>query len=209
MKEKRIFLIRHAESKANALNINGGRDTELSKKGIKQAKIVAKRFVNLDVDAILCSRYKRAIQTAKIISISLDKKIVYNDLLSEWRWPSEFRGLDANKSEQTQIWDKIWKSHNPLWHYSDEENVFEIITRAKKTLKYIKSRKENSIIVIMHAAFMAVFMGLLFFGEDIEPKELHKAYRFFDAANTGITELEINKDGGIKLVTFNDYTHLK
>ena len=105
----KVFLIRHAESKANVLKIDGGSETELSDSGIKQARMVAKRFVGINVDVILCSRYKRAMQTAKIINGIANKHIVYNNLPGEWRMPSEFQGKIISKEDNTKMVDRIYE----------------------------------------------------------------------------------------------------
>jgi len=205
----RVFLVRHAESEANALNVHGGPGSALTQKGVKEAETLAKRFAGVDVDLILCSKYKRAQQTAKIMGDELGKKVVYYDQLAEWRAPSEFEGQDATRVEQSVIWDKLWTSTDSSWHYSDEENLFELTKRAKAVLDHIKSMKEESMIVIMHGAFMGIFMGLLFFGDKANNKELRRAYDFFITVNASVTELEINKSGDTKLITFNDFAHLK
>ena len=63
--------------------------------------------------------------------------------------------------------------------------------------------------MITHWAFMGVLLGMCFFGEGMTGSELRKSIRFFSSTNTGITELMIDKEGVIKLLTFNDFTHLK
>jgi hypothetical protein len=39
--------------------------------------------------------------------------------------------------------------------------------------------------------------------------QLRRAFKFFRMENTGITEVEIDDSGNAKLITFNDFTHLK
>jgi broad specificity phosphatase PhoE len=204
----RIFLVRHAESKANALSIHGGKEAELSDEGVRQAEILAKRLTGMGIDLILCSRHKRAMQTAKIIEGTIGKKIIYTELLGEWRWPSERIGTGTEGD--TDIWEKIYeKAEDRAWHYSDAESVSEVADRIKKVLKYIRSRKEETIVVVTHGAFMSLFLGLSLSDEGVTGKQLRKFTRFFRVINTGITELMMDDDGNIKLVTFNDYAHLQ
>jgi probable phosphoglycerate mutase len=207
----RVFLIRHAESKANIINVIGGKEVGLTENGIKQAEAIARRFAGTDVDVILCSRYKRAMQTAGIIKAVVRKRIVYNNLIGEWRLPSEMMGVKHNVKERVGMWDTIYENaDNPEWHYSDAENVSDVMKRAKKFLAYIQSRKEESIIVVTHGAFIGVLLGVCLFWDGVIGSELRKTARFFRAVNTGITELDIdNEEGQIRLLTFNDYAHLR
>jgi len=65
-----IILVRHAESEANRLGILQGQkiDTSLSKRGLNQAKLVAKRLENEKISAIYASDLKRAMETAQEIA---------------------------------------------------------------------------------------------------------------------------------------------
>ncbi len=206
----RIFLVRHAESKANVINANGGKEVELSDNGIKQAETIAKRFEGMDIDVVFCSRYKRAMQTARIMNRVIGKRIVYKELIGEWRLPSKTFGIKLSSKKRSEMWDTIYKNaNNTEWHYSDAENVSEVMGRAKKFLTYMRSRKEESMLVVTHGAFIGVLLGVCLFGEEVTIGELRKTTRFFRTMNTGITELMMDETGFIKLVTFNDYAHLQ
>jgi 2,3-bisphosphoglycerate-dependent phosphoglycerate mutase len=206
----RVYLVRHAESKANAMNVHLGKEVELSDNGLKQAGAIAQRFVGVDIDVILCSRYKRAMQTARMIKKVVGKRIVYSNLLGEWRLPSQMRGVRYDSKSWSEMWDMLYENaDNPKWHYLGAENVSGIMKRAKKLLGYVKSRKEESMIVVTHGAFIGVLLAVCLFGERITSRELRKTARFFRAVNTGITELDIDKEGHIRLLTFNDYAHLR
>ncbi|HLD62134.1 MAG TPA: histidine phosphatase family protein [Patescibacteria group bacterium] len=75
----KIYFVRHGESVSNALGLRQGPDGGLTAKGIKQAKILAKKFSKIPVDLIVSSPYDRAKLTAQIISKAIGKK---NRLLS-------------------------------------------------------------------------------------------------------------------------------
>jgi broad specificity phosphatase PhoE len=65
---ERIILIRHGESNANVMNkFSGFQDVDLTEKGIWQAKRLAQRLKNVEVDKVYCSDLKRAHHTAKIV----------------------------------------------------------------------------------------------------------------------------------------------
>ncbi|HYM65423.1 MAG TPA: phosphoglycerate mutase family protein, partial [Candidatus Sulfotelmatobacter sp.] len=60
-----IYLVRHAQSKANLTGIMGG-DSGLTNDGEKQALALGKKFKNIDFAAVFSSVKKRAIQTAQL-----------------------------------------------------------------------------------------------------------------------------------------------
>lgn len=206
----RIFLVRHGESKANELKLYGSKlEIGLSEEGARQAERVAKRFANLDIGLIICSDQRRAEQTAMIIGKALGKTVTPLDLLKEWKFPSEFEGRGVYDAELAKIWDKIWDSSDPSWRYSDEETLLEVVERVRKAIDYIKSRKERSIITVTHNIFITMLLSVLLLGDDLNRMRLRKAFKFFRMENTGITEVEIDDSGNAKLITFNDFTHLK
>ncbi len=72
-----IYLVRHGESELNKVSVHQTEDTPLSPEGIKQANKLAERIKKLKIDFIYSSPYKRAKQTAEIISKKLKKPIEY------------------------------------------------------------------------------------------------------------------------------------
>jgi alpha-ribazole phosphatase len=64
-----IYLVRHGETQWNRdARIQGQLDIPLNEEGIKQARLLAKRFVKVDLDAIYASDLSRAINTAEIVA---------------------------------------------------------------------------------------------------------------------------------------------
>jgi len=62
----RLILIRHGETIENKKRIvQGHTHGTLSKNGIKQTRLVAKRLSDLKIDVIFTSDLRRAINTAK------------------------------------------------------------------------------------------------------------------------------------------------
>lgn len=73
----RIYFIRHAESSANRLPFfnNAGKNDPLTKIGILQAKRTAELLSALTIQAVYSSPIQRAIETANILSTSLENPI--------------------------------------------------------------------------------------------------------------------------------------
>jgi|SRR3989344_1595536 len=82
----KLIIVRHAESIANSKKISQANrdewaDTPLTEKGLIQAKAVAKRLKDEDIEIIYCSTLKRAKETAQEINKFHNVEIKYNSRL--------------------------------------------------------------------------------------------------------------------------------
>lgn len=204
----KIYFVRHGQTKYNALQAHQPENAELSKLGIKQAEILAKRFSKIPIDIIYSSPIKRAKQTAKIINKTLKKKIIYSDFLKERKGPSEFVGKRTDSPEVAQI-NKIRNLHenDPLWHYSDEENFIEFKERVKKFFNVLDKAKKENILVVTHGGPIKMMIFLMI-GDKFTPKSFYKFSDLFKLSNTGITLCEKDEKGIWSIRSFNDHAHL-
>lgn len=74
---KRIFLVRHCEASGQAS------ESSLTDKGIRQAMELADFFNTIPLDRILCSPYKRTVQSCKAIAEAKSIHMEYDDRLKE------------------------------------------------------------------------------------------------------------------------------
>ena len=89
MKLTTIFLVRHGETVDNARQIMQGQTQgKLNEQGRKQAQQVAERLSAEEVDAVVASDLRRAIQTAEIIAKPHGLQVVTTPLLRERDWGS-------------------------------------------------------------------------------------------------------------------------
>jgi broad specificity phosphatase PhoE len=206
----RVYFVRHGESGSNAAKIRQGHSDPLSDVGLRQAEIVAKRFTTIPIDMIVASHYTRAQQTAEAISRSTGKPIVTSELVHETKHPTETVGLTWTDPEWIRIVD-LCKSHiaDPEWHYSDEENFFDLRARALKFVEYLKTLdQEQTVAVVTHGLFLIVLVLVMKFGEEFTPELYEKFRNFLYLNNTGITVLDNTYNGEWWLMTWNDYAHL-
>ena len=205
-----VFLVRHAETKLNALGISQNDTAELSEYGLKQAKNFAKRFSAVKIGAIICSKQKRAIQTAKIINKVVKKKILYTELINEMKRPSEVVGMRYDAPKALKIRRMIIQHMNdPSWHYSDEENIADFRARIDSFLRNLSKRRGKSVLIVTHGNVLRMIVGILLLGKDFNPAAFEFLRQSFRTFNTGVTELELGDDGRWRLITWNDYAHLK
>ncbi len=204
----KIYLVRHGETNLNAKDVYQFPDTLLSKTGLKQSKSLANRFKNIKVDKIFSSPYKRTIQTAEMIKDITGKDIEYVEDLKELTKPSQMIGKKYKDPEIERIKEEIAShTNNPMWHYSDEENFFDLVGRAKRIIKMLEDMEYGDVVLVMHEGIMKVLISVLIFGNNITPELFDKIYFFLRIKNTGITVLELN-NGDFKLITWNDHAHL-
>ncbi|MEK7089442.1 MAG: histidine phosphatase family protein [Patescibacteria group bacterium] len=203
----RIYFVRHGESRDGQANIFQSGTTPLSEKGSEQARIVAKRFLNIPIDAIIASDYERAHQTAKEIANILKKELTMTELARERNAPSEIYGKSVHDSEAKAIQNIANKNFsNPDFHYSDEENFLDLKTRAIKLVGYLKNRPEENLLVVLHGTILRCVIALMMFGEELTP-DTFSHFSFFFLENTGVTVCDW-KNGAWKLITWNDQSHL-
>lgn len=204
----RIYLVRHGETEYNVKGLYMSSDIPLSATGFKQAQNLANRFKNIKVDKVYSSPYERTKQTAKLIEEVVNLNIEYDGDLKEIVRPSEFIGKHLTDPNVQRI-KKILKenANNPDFHYSDEENFFDLVKRAKRIIQKIQHLTEEDILLITHEGFMKVVIATLMFGDELNSAMFDKLYFFFSIKNTGITVLEKRPDEW-KLITWNDHAHL-
>lgn len=207
----KIFLVRHGLSELNGKDMHQTKDDPLTEQGRKQAKSVAKRLAEIDADLIISSNYPRAADTARIIAKRLKKRIVYTELLKEWKKPSEIEGKPHSNRKANLIYNKVMKNiDREGWHYSDEENISDLKERVKNAGKYLEEKggKNGTLIVVTHAKVIYMMLAMAAFGMGITSTEYIRFRKTFALDNTGITEVEMEDGLVTKVIALNDFTHL-
>lgn len=205
----KIYLVRHGESTFNSKGLHQDEFVPLSKKGISQAKEIAKRLKEISIDLIYASPFTRAKETAGIINLVVNKKIEFSPLIVELKRPSSFIGKYFLSKDVVKIKKLITKNlEDPNWRHSDEETFFEFKNRASKFLNTMERIKKEHVLVVTHGDFMRMFVALIVIGEELNPRIFINIRKSFNVGNTGITECEY-KNGKWKLITWNDLNHIK
>lgn len=78
-----LYLVRHAKAGERRLWTGDDLDRPLSKKGRKQADLLARRLADLGVERLLSSPYVRCVQTLEPLADLLDTKVEIDDRLCE------------------------------------------------------------------------------------------------------------------------------
>ena len=153
----RIYLVRHGQSTANEKKVMAGHaDVELTEKGKVQAKIVAEKLANEQLDVILCSPLDRAQETANIInSVRIEKLpiIITNSLME----------VDYG------IYEGVKKSnfnYKQFWNYLDENNINSFFSFAWPIIRFIYGELltkyyDQNILLVTHGGVSKIFEMVL------------------------------------------------
>lgn len=213
---KRIYFVRHAESEGNIGLVRPGLSPDsipLTKAGIVQASILAKRLSKIHFESIISSRMKRAEETALLMTKETNQSIEYSNLFIERRRASETNTLSKDDPRRIKVEKEIINNyHLPSYRYSDEENLDDLKERASKALNFLSKKSENSILVVTHATFMRVLVAYIIFGNEMTNRECARCLRALHSNNTGITSVEYNPENNSEfpwsLIFWNDLSHL-
>jgi valyl-tRNA synthetase len=168
--EQKLTFARHGEAEGNARGImQGSTDTELTAKGREQAKELAEKLIlnyefkitNFDQDQrptkIICSKMKRAQETAEIVAEKLGLEVEVWDNLEEVDAGSlegvSFKDFTTDTSYYN-LAQKIFDSKNK------GESFQDFSSRAREALKKLQNQSEENLLIISHGMFLAAIFAI-------------------------------------------------
>jgi len=161
-----LFLIRHAESEANASRTFAARviDPPLSPKGVTDAERTAARLAPEGIRKIYASPLRRSLQTAQTLASKCHLEV---DLLPELR-EVNVGVLDGKSSKSKANWEiyervlEKWSAGDLEVGFEDGESLGEVCERAQRVLEILHSASDSGCIaVVTHAVFLMIFLPLL------------------------------------------------
>jgi len=201
----RLTLVRHAESQWNCEGRmqGGASDIELSLRGLKQARRIAKALSEERMDAIYSSPLKRAYNTAEIIAAPHGLKV---------RAEREFREIEAGELEgvtfehmikrYSSFWEE-WSRGNPeICFPGGGESLVQLQERAWKAFTPILNEySQGAVVIVTHFyPLLVVVLSAL----NIPLSKVMRLGQDRGAINT----LEF-EGGRAKLIRLNDTCHLE
>ncbi len=196
-----IHLVRHASTEWNEKRLwQGRKDLPLSDRGREEARSLAFRFVSRPIDRIYSSPLKRALETAKEISLPHNLEIEVLEDLKEAdfsRW--EGRPGDEVKREEAEIYE-MWAT-DPNIQIDGIEPVSRVHDRALRSLNYILENGGDEVVVVTHAMVLRAMVCHVL-------KAPIESFREFLLANASVTTVTFN-DSWLRLISLNDTSHLR
>lgn len=149
---KHLYFIRHGESAANVLRQFAGQvDSLLTERGRRQAAATSPDVAKLGIDLILSSPLRRALDTAKIIAKDIGYPvdgIITNDLFME--------------HDVGQLAGKSWDDYREFDEsFEGLESEADFRARVKRGLEFIKSRPEDTVLLVSHGGVYVQLLEIL------------------------------------------------
>jgi broad specificity phosphatase PhoE len=205
---KTVYFVRHGSTEGNEQGAYQHMHTPLSELGRSQAEFVARRFERIPVDIVIASDMERAAETGRCIAERNRLPMVVEPLFHEILRPAIIRGKGRKTPEALEMMRFLaehW-THAGIKH-SDEENFFDLKTRALRALDYLVARPERTVLVVTHGTFMCMLLCGMMAGEEVSPRLFDHIHPFLVLKNTALSVCEY-ENGKWQLVIWNDYAHL-
>lgn len=197
----RLFIIRHAETDNNQKGIIQGKmNTNISKKGRKQAEKISRKLAKYEIDVVYCSDLKRCRQTIRPYLTMKKTKIHYTMDLRERNY-----GVFEGKSFKEL---RKWVEENGYagrfdFRVKGGESFLDVKKRARIFLKELFRREKGKNVLIVTHGGMKVALLLNIFN-----KNEKKNYQKYRAQNTALSIIKINDNGKHRATLLNSVRHL-
>ncbi|HEX2945770.1 MAG TPA: histidine phosphatase family protein [Clostridia bacterium] len=199
----RLVFVRHAEAEGNKIRrFHGWTDSEITEKGHLQAKRVAERLKDTDIDVIYSSSLKRTMQTASYIAEAKGLPVITSAELREINggdWEDlKWSELEERWPEEYETWENRPYAHRMPNGESMEEFQKRLLD---EVMQIIHSNEGKNICIVTHGT--AIRAMLCRFRECTLEEMCNIAW----CDNTAITVIDY-EDGVFHTVTEGDSTHL-
>lgn len=199
-----LYLIRHAEADGNVYRrIHGQYDGFVTPRGYKQIQYLARRFYDVNIDAVYSSDLFRTRETARAISEPHGLSPVLCRSLREisfGAWEDMTWG-DAvvNHPEEYAIWEKT--PHK--FKLPDGESYLDIYSRSKAALdKIVSDHPNQSVAVITHGTLIRALLCMFEYGS------MDKVCNISWCDNTSVAKIIADENLNYKIEYANDNSHL-
>lgn len=199
----RLYIVRHGQTKWNIESrAQGSKNIELTEKGREQAKLLAQRIKDYEIDCIYSSDLDRAFDTAMMIGKEKNLQVSKIEGLREMCF-GEWEGLTNDKIKEDYMEHyTIWRNKPHQAHIPGGEKLVEVQKRGLKAIhEIITNNKNKNILIVSHGiTIKTILLGIL----DIDLSNLYKIRQ----DNTCMNLIEY-KDYGPVIVSLNDTAHLE
>jgi len=199
----RIYITRHGETEWNiAGKMQGWQNSNLTEKGILNAKKLGESLKNIEFDCLYCSPQGRAVDTAKNIRGDKNTEIIIKDSLKEMGFGC-WEGIPHTEIEALYPVQKynFWNKPH-LYEPVDGEDYGELIERVRAVFDEITAdTSARNVLIVTHAAVIKAIYSII---RDIPLEDFWGPPYIHD---TCLTVLEIT-DGKIDWILEADTCHM-
>jgi len=196
----KLIIVRHGETFENLNDISQGHlNSQLSPKGIEQAKKVSQRLKDIKIDIAFSSDLDRALNTCnEILKFHKHTKLVKTPILRE-----QAKGVFEGKTREER--KKLLKEDtSPFheWHPEGGERLVDVWNKIIPFLqKIIKEHSSENVLLVSHGGPIACILSYL------HNKNIEDFGDYVPRENTAISIMTI-KDKKIEFDTLNCSKHL-
>lgn len=155
-----IFLVRHAESEANA----GGKTTLLGTHITANGKIQSQKLAELLTfvpDLVVTTKYSRTIETANptLTRFPLCEREEWN--LHEYTYLSNPNDIPSTAAERKTRVDEYWKRADPYYiDGPDVESFHMFMTRVQESIDKLYELKDKNILIFTHGLVIKAYLWM-------------------------------------------------
>ena len=145
----KLYVVRHGETTQNQLGlVQGNTESDLSERGIREAKELNSLVKDLDIDVVVASPLRRAKDTARLITN--DKfDIVIDERLRERNY-----GLSEGKPVDEYLTPKYW-DFNLNTDINEVEKVRDLLARVSEFIEDMRAKYDDkNVLVVAHSAIL-------------------------------------------------------
>ena len=187
-----LYLVRHAQTEYNRLGIVQGQgiDASINDHGRDQARLLARRVAELEVDALYASTLTRSIQTARAIADHHPSSLSIREEagLDEISWGVlEGEGPSPEIQKRMCAIKKAWRNGDYDRRLEGGESAEEVRRRGSRTVRRIADRHEGgTVVAVVHGRFLRIVLSDLL---GLETARMHE----MDHTNTGVNHLVVEE----------------
>ena len=206
MERTRILLVRHGQSLGNAERRFGGHSpTPLSELGRAQAEATGRALAREGVTAVYSSDLQRAVQTAEPLARETGLEVNRTDAFRE-RSVGRMQGLTFEEAAEQYPEEYAALLRRDFEHVlTGGESYRQLLDRAARALDGAAARhRGGTVAVFSHTGTICIL--ILHLMGALDAPELRPVW--VSSSNCGVTRVDIEHGGLLRLLAVNDTRHL-
>lgn len=201
----KIYIARHGQTVWNTEHrMQGWKDSQLSEKGIEDAKKLGSRIQHIQFDSIISSPLGRALSTAKYVRGNSEKEIITIDSFKEMNF-GEWEGMyDSDVKEKYPVeHHNFWKKPEVFKPIQGESfsDLIERVDMGLKTLIEDNNGIKENILLVTHTCVIKSILSII---KGCKVDEFWNPPYIYA---TSLTVLEVDSNN-IKTILEADTSHL-
>jgi probable phosphoglycerate mutase len=164
MTKTRLTIIRHGETEWNlALRLQGMKNSELTRKGLEQARVAARALKDKKFDRLITSDLKRAVITAEILNEYHHLPVLQDETLRERNF-GIMEGL--TREEIQERYPETFNGYmlrKDTYQIPEGESLVSFYKRVTTGIRHIAQQNKGcSVLIVTHGGVLDCIMRMIF-----------------------------------------------